>query len=153
MTHEETANAFVANSRGQWKMLVKLARATPPRNRMQAASTLSQAAGVGKSTLARKLEAIHLAQNAGVTDEDLIERGQRWTLAKFVTDKKNGRQDAQVCLKWLVAPEIRDAAHENVVRVGKVLGFTTSNQFWQWWNSQIELTSDEELRHSAGSIR
>jgi hypothetical protein len=147
---EKNANAFITNAKGQWEMLVKLARATSPRSRGAAAATLAQAAGVGKSTLLRKLEAIHTAQNQGITDEKLIEMGQRAVLAKFVTDKRNGRQDEQVVLKWLVAPENRNAAHENAVRVAKLLHFTTSDEYWNWLNAQISGSTDEEILHSGG---
>ena len=147
---EESANRFVLSAKGQWSELVRVARATPPRSRVQVARTLAEAAGVGKSTLARKLEALHMAMNSGLTDDELIQRGQRWVMAKFVTDKRNGRQDAQVVLKWLVAPEIRDDAIKNSVRVGRILGFTTSNEYWTWLNAQVELATDEEIRHAAG---
>jgi hypothetical protein len=149
---EESANQFVSNARGQWEQLVRVARATTPKGRIQVARTLAEAAGVGVSTLRRKLEALHMAMNAGLTDDELIKRGQRWVMAKFVTDKRNGRQDEQVVLKWLVSPELRDAAIANSVRVARVLHFTTSNEFWSWLNAQLELTTEEELRHSAGMI-
>lgn len=150
---EESANRFVSSSKGQWSELVRVARSTPPRARTQVARTLAEAAGVGKSTLARKLEALHMAMNSGLTDEELIQRGQRWCLAKFVTDKRNGRQDEQVVLKWMVSPELRDAAIANSVRVAKILHFTTSNEYWSWLNAQVELATDEELKHAAGMIK
>lgn len=146
----ESANAFVSNAKAQWVSLVKTARSIAPKERENAARSLSIAAGVGKSTLKRKLEALHMAMNQGLEDAELIAMGQRAVMARFVTDKRNGRQDTQVCLKWLVSPELRDAAVANSVRVGRILGFTTSNEYWTWLNAQIELTSDEELRHSAG---
>jgi len=149
---EDTANSFVTNARGQWEQLVRVARSTPPRSRTQVARTLAEAAGVGKSTLCRKLEALHMAMNSGLTDDELIKRGQRWVMAKFVTDKRNGRQDEQVVLKWLVSPELRDAAIANSVRVARLLKFTTSNEYWSWANAQIELATDEEILHSAGAI-
>jgi len=150
---EQNANQFVANAKGQWTELVKLARNTTPRNRAQAARSLAEAAGVGKSTLLRKLEALHAAMAAGLEDEELIAKGQRWTLAKFIADKRNGRDDEQVVLKWLVSPENRDAAHENFWRIGKILSFTTSDQLWAFLNSQMEQWSDEEIKHAAGEMR
>ncbi len=149
---DESANRFVSSAKGQWSELVRVARSTPPRARTQVARTLAEAAGVGKSTLCRKLEALHMAMNSGLTDDELIRRGQRWVMAKFVTDKRNGRQDSQVCLKWLVSPELRDAAVLNSVRVARLLKFTTSNEYWAWLNAQIELATDEELQHSAGML-
>lgn len=148
----DTANQFVSNAKAQWASLVKTARSIAPRERESASRALSAAAGVGKSTLRRKLEALHMAMNAGLSDNELIERGQRWVMAKFVTDKRNGRQDEQVVLKWLVAPELREAAIVNSVRVGRLLHFTTSNEYWAWLNAQIELATDEEIRHAAGMI-
>lgn len=141
----ESANAFVSNAKAQWVSLVKTARSIKPKERDDAARSLSIAAGVGKSTLKRKLEALHMAMNNGLSDEKLIEMGQRAVMAKFIQDKRAARTDEQVVLKWLVAPDIRDHAVANSVRVGRLLGFTTSNQYWAWLNAQIENSSDEEI--------
>jgi hypothetical protein len=147
---ERNAQAFVSNARAQWKELVAVARATSPKNRQQAAAALSQAAGVGKSTLLRKLEAIHAAQQSGTTDERLIELGQARVLATFVKAKREARDDAQVSLRWMVAPELRDGAVEQFYRIGKLLGMTTSNEVWTFMLSQMVQWSDEEILHSAG---
>lgn len=148
----ESANQFVSNAKAQWVSLVKTARSIKPKERDEAARQLSIAAGVGKSTLKRKLEALHMAMNQGLEDAELIAMGQRAVMARFVSDKRNGRQDTQVCLKWLVSPEIRDAAVANSVRVGRLLGFTTSNEYWMWHNAMIETSSDEEILHSGGAL-
>jgi hypothetical protein len=148
--HERHANEFIGMARAQWEQLVKTARGTHPRDRIQAARTLAYAAGVGKSTLQRKLEAIHAAMKEGYSDEKLIEMGQRAVMAKFVIDKRSGRQDEQVCLKWMVAPELRDGAHEAFYRIGKLLGMTTSNEVWSFLLAQMTVWTDEEILHAAG---
>lgn len=147
---DDTANRFVTNARGQWEQLVSVARTTPPRSRTQVAKTLAEAAGVGKSTLARKLEALHMAMNAGLTDEELVERGQRWVMAKFVTDKRKERDDAQVVLKWSVNPQTRDDAHALFWRIGKILGRRTSEELWDFLIAVFADTSDAEILHLAG---
>jgi hypothetical protein len=149
---EDTANQFVSNARGQWEQLVRVARATTPKGRIGVARTLAEAAGVGVSTLRRKLEALHMAMNSGLTDDELIKRGQRWVMARFVSEKKNGRTDEQVVLKWLVSPELRDAAHENFVRIGKLLNMTTSNEVWTFLISQMTVWTDAEILHAAGEL-
>ena len=146
----DDANKFVDSAKEQWASLVKLAITTPANNRRQAAAVLASASGVGKSNLQRKLEAIHLALTAGVTVSELIERGQRWTLAKFVTDKRNGRQDAQVTLKWMVAPEIRDDAQALFNRFGEVLHLRTPDERWSYLLGVFADVTDQELWHQAG---
>lgn len=150
---EKRANEFVLNARAQWRDLVIVARAIRPDQRSDAARSLSQAAGVGKTTLLRKLEALHLAMKDGLADTALIEMGQAKVLGKYVRDKKNGRQDEQVTLKWMVAPELRDGVHEQFHRIAKLLNMTTSNEVWTFVLSQLSQASDEELRHAAGEIR
>jgi len=146
----DDANKFVDSAKDQWGALVRLAILTPANNRKQAAAVLASASGVGKSNLQRKLEAIHLALTAGVTVSELIDRGQRWTLAKFVTDKRNGRQDAQVVLKWMVAPELRDDAQALFNRIGEVLHLRTPDERWTFFLGCFADVTDQELWHQAG---
>jgi hypothetical protein len=148
----DTANQFVSGSKKQWEALVCTVWEMDRRTRTESGKALAAAAGLGKSTLLRKIEAVHLAKQSGMAYAQVVDMGQRACMAKFVTDKRNGRQDEQCVLKWMVAPEIRDAANQNAWRVSKVLGFTTSNQFWQFLNAQLELATDEELQHSAGML-
>ncbi len=66
------------------------------------------------------------------------------------TVKQKLLTDKQVLLSWKVAPELRDAAHAETLRIAQVLGFTTSNELWTWLTAQLATTTDEELLHSAG---
>jgi len=150
---EDSANQFLTSARKQWAELVKIGVRTPPRHLQNAATILASGAGVGKSNLYRKLVAIHTAHDSGLSEDTLVEKGQRWVLAKFQNDKRAARTDSQVVLKWMVAPELRDAAIANSVRVARLLKFTTSNEYWAWLNAQIELATDEEIIHAAGMMK
>jgi AcrR family transcriptional regulator len=147
---ERRANAFVSNAKAQWKELVCVARGAKPQDRKTTARALAEAAGVGKSTLERKLLALHLAMQEGMTDDELIERGQRWVLAKYVNDKRNGRQDKQAVLKWLVNPETRDDVQELFARLGRVLKRHTSEELFDFLLAVFADVSDEEILHLAG---
>jgi hypothetical protein len=146
----DDANQFVESSKTQWRAIVNFAVVTPKNDRRQAAATLAAASGVGKSNLQRKFEAIHFALEAGVSKVDLIERGQRWCLAKFVTDKRNGRQDPEVVLKWAVAPQVREDAQALFNRIGSVLNLRTPNDKWEFFLSVFADVTDLELMHQAG---
>jgi hypothetical protein len=146
----DDANKFVDSAKDQWGALVRLAILTPANNRKQTAYTLASASKVGKTNLENKLKAIHLALAAGVTVSELIERGQRWTIEKYVIDKKNGRQDAQVSLRWMVAPELRDTAHEATKRLMDILHMRTSDELWMYLVSQMVSWTVDEILHSAG---
>jgi hypothetical protein len=145
------ANQFISNSRSQWSNLVHLARETPPNQRDNAAVNLARAAGVGKSTLKRKLEAIHMAQAAGLPDEQLIQMGQAAVIGKFVKDKSAARDDEQVVLKWLVSPQIRDDVHRLFWNIGKTLGRKTSEELWDFILGVFLDLGPEEIHHLAGN--
>ena len=144
------ANKFVDSAKEQWRALVELAILTPANHRRQQAATLASASGVGKSNLERKFEAIHEALKAGVSVSEVIDRGQRWTLAKYVSDKKNGRQDPQVVLKWLVSPQIREDAQALFTRIGDVLKLKTPDEKWSYVLGVFADSTEEELWHQAG---
>jgi len=150
---EQIGAGFVSNSRSQWSNLVHLARKVSPAGRDDLARTLATAAGVGKSTLARKLRAIHEAMKAGLNDDKLIEMGQSAVMAKFVKDKRAERSDEQVVLKWLVAPDLKLVVQEEVWRIAQVLGLKTSDEFWEWMHSVMVGWSEAEILHFAGNPR
>jgi hypothetical protein len=149
----DDANKFVDSAKDQWGALVRLAILTPANNRKQTAYTLASASKVGKTNLENKLKAIHLALAAGVSVAELIERGQRWTIEKYVKDKKNGRQDAQVTLKWMVAPEIRDDAQKLFNHIGEVLNLRTPDERWDFVLGVFADVTEQELLHQAGRGR
>jgi len=147
---EQIGAGFVSNSRSQWAALVGLARKVSPAGRDDLARTLATAAGVGKSTLARKLRAIHEAMKAGLNDDKLIEMGQSAVMAKFVKDKRAERTEDQVVLKWMIASDLRRAVQEEVWRVAQVLGLKTSDEFWSFLHSVMVAWTKEEILHLAG---
>lgn len=151
MTELETIGAgFVTSSRSQWTTLVKLARKVSAAGRDNLASTLATAAGVGRSTLRRKLEAIHMAMKTGLSDERLIEMGQKKVMADFVNGKRAARDDEQVILKWMVAPGLKYAVQEEVWRIAQILGLKTSDEWWSFFHSVMVSWTKEEILHLAG---
>jgi hypothetical protein len=146
----DDANKFINSARGQWESLVQIAVTTPANRRKETAVVLANASFVGKSNLERKLEAIHLALAAGVSVSEVIDRGQRWTIAKFVTDKRNGREDKQVVLKWLVSPQIREDAQALFNRFGELLNLRTPDERWSYILGVFADATDLELLHQSG---
>ena len=150
---EQIGAGFVSNSRSQWAHLVRLARTVSPAGRDDLARTLAHAAGVGKTTLARKLRAIHEAMKAGLNDDKLIEMGQSAVMAKFVKDKRAERSEDQVVMKWMVASDLKYAVQEEVWRIAQILGLKTSDELWTFLHSVLVGWSTEEIKHLAGEAK
>lgn len=148
----KSAERYVNGSLSRWTELVNIAIALKPKQLEKAAVRLAKLAGESAKTMRQKINAIRLAsvENSAA---DIKAAGQAKTIATYVKAKNGARTDKQVLLGWKVAPELRDAAHEQALRVATLLKFTTSNEFWQWLNAQLENTSDEEIRHSAGECK
>jgi len=145
----KSAERFVNGSQSQWSNLVDIALGLKPKQLPKAAERLGKLAGVNAKTVLQKLHAIRLAAQENAAS-DIKTAGQAKTIATYVKTKNGARTDKQVLLSWKVAPELRDAAHEEALRISRVLGFTTSNEYWTWLNAQLATTTDEELLHSAG---
>lgn len=150
---ERIGEGFVTNSRSQWAALVGLARKVSPAGRDDLARTLATAAGVGKSTLRRKIEAIHEGMKAGLTDDKLIEMGQSAVMGKFVKDKKAERTEDLVVLKWMVASDLKRAVQEEVWRIAQILGLKTSDEFWSFFHAVMVGWTKEEIEHLAGEAK
>ncbi len=144
------AERFVNGSQTQWSELVEIALALKPGQVQKAAERLGKLAQVSPKTVKQKLLAIRLAREAGNTPDQIKQTGASAVLGLFVKTKNAARTDKQVLLSWKVAPELRDAAHAETLRIAQVLGFTTSNELWTWLTAQLATTTDEELLHSAG---
>lgn len=149
----KTAEKFVASSTEMWAKLVDIALALSPKQLEKAACRLGKLSGISPKTVRRKFDAIRLAQSQGQTAEAIKKAGQEAIVGGYVRTKHNGRTDKQVALRWMVAPELRDAAHEEAWRVAKILNFRTSNEFWQWLTAVLSTATEEEIRHSAGDTK
>lgn len=147
---ENYAASFVSGSKGQWAALVRIARKVSPKTRDDAARVLSQAAGVGKSTLARKFESLHAAMNTGLTDEQLIEMGQRAVMAKFVKDKREKRSDKLVPFPHRLTQPVRDDLQELCLRLGRILKVRTYDECFELILSIFVDMDDDSVRHLAG---
>lgn len=148
----KSAERFVLGSQSSWSELVDIALALKPKQLNRGAERLSKLAGINPKTTMQKFNAIRLAAQEN-TAADIKAAGQAKTLGTYVKAKNGARTDKQVVLSWKVAPELRKSAHEQMLRVGKILNFTTSNEYIAWWNAQLETTTDEEIRHSAGECK
>ena len=147
---EDAAASFVSNSRSQWAELVRVARRTAPRNRMDTARAMAEAAGVGKTTLARKLEAIHAAMYSGMADDQIIEMGQAKVMSKFVKAKKDERTEPLVYIKFGVSPGLREALVANLWRIGKALKVKTQEGALEFVNALLTDLDEDQIRHLAG---
>ena len=147
---ESAATGFVNGSRSQWAELVRIARATLPRNLAQAAKVLAKQAGVGRKGVEVSLKAINRAMAEGLADAQLIEMGREKVIGRYVQGKRSERVDGLVCLTWKIAPELRDDVQREVWRIAQVLGMRTSDQFWEFMLSQMSQWTTDEIRHAAG---
>ena len=149
---EQAANRYVNGSKAQWSDVVLLAAATKAENLDRAAKVLSEAAGVGKEGLKRKMLAIHYAIHAGNSPDACIALGQKAIIAQYVKGKRSERTEGLATLKWRVSPDLAEAVHREVWRIAQVLKLKTSDDFWSWLHSQMVTWNELELRHSAGMV-
>ena len=147
---DQAVAAFVATKGEEWKNLVMVACATDAKYIDKAAAVLSTAAKVGKSTLKRKIVAIHYARSHGLGFEQIIDAGQKHILKTFVEEKVKARTAPLVVFPHKLTPEVAKAFDANCRRVGKLLQLRTWDEVVQWINAQIELASDEEIVHAGG---
>jgi hypothetical protein len=150
---EQSANQYVTCTKGQWKELVVVARGTSPKQLEKTAKAIATAAGVGWQTVREKLEAVQCAVRAGYSDEYIIGRGQRQTIADYRKAKAEKRLDPYVVMGWRVTAETRFAVQSEVLRHCKVLKIRDSETYWTWWHAEASAWTDPQLRHSAGEPR
>jgi hypothetical protein len=147
---ENAAAGFVNGSLSQWRDLVRMARNTLPQKVPQFASAIARGAGIGSQGVERSFRAIHYASSQGLDDAGIVLIGREATIRRYVAGKAAARTDKQVPMTWKVAPNLRDEVKAEVERIKGVLKLGTSDQFWEWWLSQVAPCTEDELRHSAG---
>jgi YesN/AraC family two-component response regulator len=150
---EQSANQYVACTNAQWKELVVVAHGTPPKQVEKTAKAIATAAGVGWQTVREKIEAIQSAVRAGYSDEYIIGRGQKQTIADYRKAKADKRLDPYVVMGWRVTAETRFAVQSEIVRICKILHIRESETFFTWLHAEMSGWTPPQLRHSAGEPR
>lgn len=146
---EKHAGTFVTASTGQWANLVRVVFLLDPRQREETARNMALAAGVGKSNLLRKMEAIAKAREE-YTLEQIIQLGQARVMGKFVSGKKAERAEELVYLRLGMSPGLKQALLENFWRIGKVLKTRTVEHTLEFVNSLLSGLDENQLKELAG---
>lgn len=148
----EHAQAFVNGKKSEWANLVPIAIALRPKQIDRAAERLAKLAGIGKPTVKRKLEAIRFKAAQGWDAERIIVEGQAPTLASYVQGKTKARTLPLVSFPHRLTRPVRDALHENCLRLAKLFHFKTWDEVFEYVNARIEMDSDFEHLHAAGML-
>lgn len=148
----KNAEDFVQGSRTQWSKLVDIALGIGPKQVDKAADRLASLAGVGRTNVKRKLEAIRFKSQQGWAAEVIKAEGQAATLSTYVKTKVKARTDPLVPFPHKLTPAVRDAFEVTCRRVGKILGLKTWDEVIEFMNSDYLTTVDEEIIHRAGEL-
>lgn len=116
----------------------------------QVAVALAKVSKVGIESIKRKIIAIQKMHGEGFSEEEIVSMGQEQVLGHFQKVKRQDKYEDEVWLKFKIKGSQREIVTQQIERVKKVLGFTTSEQFMDWLYAQLSSTTDEELTHSAG---
>ena len=150
MTLADHAQAFVNGKKSEWANLVPIAIALRPKQVDRAAERLAKLAGIGKSTVKRKIEAIRFKNEQGWNEQAITAAGQAPTLASYVDGKTKARTLPLVSFPHRLTKPVRDDLQEQVLRIAKVLHLKTYDEVFCFIVSQIACATDEELLHAAG---
>ena len=106
-----------------------------------------------------KITAIRWAMMDGWTAEVILEKGQSAVLSAYAKAKRNGHEKEKV-LRWRVPASLADAIQSDnaspdaeealVSRLARVLGISTSEEFWLYLHAHFGGMSDEQIRHDGG---
>lgn len=109
-------------------------------------------------TARRKIKAIRAAGAAGMSAEEICEKGQSEILSLYAKTQSR-HNEPQRMLSWRVSRSLADAIMSDdpspdaeealVTRLVRVCHLQTSEDFWTYLHSYFALVSDEELRHHA----
>jgi hypothetical protein len=157
-----TRDRFVTSSHEQWRALVNFSFLCPPDKLEEEINLLAKRVTTTSAGIRRKVEAIRYSKNvAGLSQDDIIKAGQSATLSKFGTRNGNKAKEKQRFIRWKVSISLADAikpkdSHtiEEVEslqsRFIRVLKIRTSDEFWDFINSDYADISDEELKNRGG---
>lgn len=145
----ETPEMFLAKTiSSEWEQMVRFALTIEGDNVDQVAQTVSEIAKVGYDSIRRKIMAIRYVGTLGHPQDDIIAMGQEVVLGTFQKSKRTQNYESNVVLKWTIPGSQRELVQKHEQRIKGVLGLVTSEDYWDWWLSQVENLSDQEIRDS-----
>jgi hypothetical protein len=116
----------------------------------QISNALAKAGKSSQDSIKRKLFAIQSMQNLGYSEAEIAGMGQSTVLSEFQKTKKAETYEKQTVLKFMIPGSQREIVQNEIERVKRVLGMTTSEAFFDWFVAQLQQTTDDELKHAAG---
>jgi hypothetical protein len=119
----------------------------------QVAGALAKVSRVGVDSIKRKLVAIQKMSQNGFSEKEIVTMGQEQVLGRFQKEKRQDTYEEEVWLRFKIKGSQREIVMQQIERVKKILGFTTSEEFFDWFHAQLSSTTDEELKHSAGMMK
>lgn len=141
---------YVNGANTHWSRLVELALSIPVEQLDRRAEQIARGARTGKSALKRKLEAIQWAYAKCHDKEAIVKAGQEQTLSRFIKSKKAERTEESVVMKWSISPDLKGRVQAEIWRIAKVLGFKTSEEYWEFMHSVMQDWDEATLNHLAG---
>lgn len=150
--------AFAKLSTDAWRLLVLQALMVHEDGFERAAESIASRTKTSVQTVRRKMKAIRAAASAGMTDEQIIEKGPSETLSLYAKAQSRSNEPQRM-LSWRVSRSLADAIMSDdpspdaeealVTRLVRVCHLQTSEDLWTFVHSYFALVSDEELRHHA----
>ena len=149
---QELATQFVDGSRSTWAYLVKLALGLTDKQVPNGAKRLAELTGTSEKSVKVKITAIRYAQKSGMSEEEIIAKGQKAILSRDVKARNGSRHEKLVCFPHKVTAECRDDLKALCVRLCQTLGFKTYDQCFYFIAADYVTLSDAELKHLAGKF-
>lgn len=149
------ATRLVNDSRSKWADLVDLTFSLPEQQFDSVSESLSKHMGESKYSLKRKMNAISYAHSLGYTAEDIKKEGQELALSRYAKKLNADKYEDTTVMKWNLPGSLREVTRKNMAGVAKILGFTTSEQLWDFLNSVLAdlVANPESLKHLAGEYK
>lgn len=148
---EHSVARFLGSSKRRWDNLVDTVLTLRPKQLRPGSDRLAKLSNEDPRAMWQKFRAILAAAKENPV-ADIKRAGQAKTLSTYQKAKNGARTDKQVILSWKVSPELREAVHQEVLRIADDINLRTSEEFWTWMLAAMRQCTKLDLRHEAGEV-